>query len=88
MSDAKKSGIKDAVFGLPRKAVKAEVEQAIGEPDKATVRQNAYLPRAVHDQIREAAFTHRISQQEIFRQALDLWFQQEGLKDWNSLTKE
>jgi hypothetical protein len=85
MSEPKKSGIKDAVSSLPRKVVKAEVEQAMGDQEKATVRQTLYLPKPVHDQIREAAFAKRISQQEIFRQALDLWFEHEGLPDWTSL---
>lgn len=87
MSDAKQSSLKDAVAALPRKLVKAEIEQAIG-PEKATVRQTLYLPRAVHDQIRHAAFEKRIPQQEIFRRALDLWFEKEGLTDWASLERK
>ncbi len=85
MSELKQSTLKDTIGNLPRKLVKAEVEQAIGGPDKVAVRQTLYLPRAVHDQIRHAAFEKRIPQQEIFRRALDLWFQHEGLTDWVSL---
>jgi hypothetical protein len=85
MNDIKRSSIKDAVSSLPRKIVKAEIEQAMGEADKPVVRQTLYLPKAVHDQLREAAFAKRISQQEIFRQALDLWFDSEGLPAWSSL---
>ncbi len=80
------TGIKGAVARLPQRVVKAEIEQAIGD-EKAKVRQTLYLPRAVHDQIRDAAHEKRISQQEIFRQALDLWFAQDGLASWDELTK-
>ncbi len=79
----KKSSIAGAVAGLPKKAP-LEIESVITE-EKASVRQTLYLPRRVHDQIRDAAHEKRISQQEIFRQALDMWFAQEGLASWDEL---
>ena len=80
----KKSGITGAVAGLPKKA--AHEAEPIVEEEKASVRQTLYLPKAVHDQIRDAAHAKRCSQQELFRQALDLWFSQEGLPSWKDLT--
>jgi hypothetical protein len=56
------------------------------DEDKIFVRQTLYLPKAVHDQIRDAAHAKRCSQQEIFRQALELWFSREGLASWEELT--
>lgn len=60
----KKSSIAGAVAGLPKKPAR-DVEAIIPE-EKASVRQTLYLPRRVHDQIRDAAHEKRISQQEIF----------------------
>ena len=56
--------------------------------DKGTVRQSFYLPRPVHEVLREQAFQRRISQQEIFRQALDLWLAREGLRSWSALADD
>jgi hypothetical protein len=80
----KKSNLAGAVAGLPKKAPH-EAESVVPE-EKTSVRQTLYLPKAVHDQIREAAHANRVSQQEIFRQALDLWFSREGLASWEELT--
>jgi hypothetical protein len=79
----KNPSIAGAVAGLPKKTVR-ELDAVITE-EKASVRQTLYLPKAVHDQIRDAAHEKRISQQEIFRQALDMWFEQEGLASWDEL---
>lgn len=79
----KKSGIGSAVARLPKKPGPADVVEAEEKPEK---RQTLYLPNPVHDQIRDAAHAKRISQQEIFRRALDLWFAQEGLASWKELT--
>jgi hypothetical protein len=81
---AKETNIAGAVAGLPKK-VAQETAQIVPE-EKSSVRQTLYLPKAVHDQIRDAAHAKRISQQEIFRQALDLWFVQEGIASWEALT--
>ncbi len=78
-----KSSIAGAVAGLPKRpALEAE---PVAPEEKASVRQTLYLPKRVHDQIRDAAHAKRISQQEIFRQALDLWFSREGLASWDEL---
>lgn len=51
-------------------------------------RQTLYLPFGVHDQLRDIAHDKRISQQEVFRRALDLYFAQEGLPNWDEAKKK
>jgi len=82
----KKTNISTAVAGLPKRHTADDLQAAIPE-EKASVRQTLYLPKAVHDQIRDAAHARRFSQQELFRQALDLWFEREGLASWEELTR-
>jgi len=48
-------------------------------------RQTLYLPPAVHEQLRLLAFNRRESQQELFRQGLNLLFAREGLPSWEEL---
>jgi hypothetical protein len=52
---------------------------------KGKVRQTLHLPPAVHQQLRELAFRKRVSQQELFRRALDLLFKDEKVKLWDEL---
>jgi hypothetical protein len=78
-----KLSIDGAIKGLPKKA---EQEAAPIEPEeKTTIRQVIYMPRRVHDQVRELAFTKRCSQQELFRRAMDKLFAEEGLASWDEL---
>ena len=48
-------------------------------------RQTLYLPPVVHEQLRLLAFQRKLSQQELFRQGLDLLFAREGLPSWEEL---
>jgi hypothetical protein len=48
-------------------------------------RQTLYLPPAVHEQLRQLAFNRRESQQELFRQSLNLLFAREGLPSWEEI---
>jgi hypothetical protein len=59
-----------------------------GERDETkVVGQNLRLPLGVHQQLRKAAFDREIPMQEIYRQALNLWFAKEGLRSWEEATK-
>lgn len=78
-----KLSIDGAIKGLPKKA-EPEAAQIEAE-EKNVVRQVMYMPRRVHDQIRELAFTKRCSQQELFRRAMDMLFAEEGLASWDEL---
>ncbi len=78
-----KLSIDGAIKGLPKKiepeAAPVEVEE------KPVVRQVMYMPKRVHDQIRELAFNKRCSQQELFRRAMNMLFSEEGLASWDEL---
>jgi hypothetical protein len=52
---------------------------------KDKVRQTLHLPVAVHEQLRELAFRKRMSQQKLFKLALDLLFKAEQAKSWDEL---
>lgn len=77
-------GMRAAVGTLPRRRVEPEVEEAL-QDHKDLKRQTLYLPFAVHDQLRDLAHVKRISQQELFRRALDMLFESEGLRSWDEL---
>ena len=51
-------------------------------------RQTLYLPPTVHEQLRLLAFQRKLSQQELFRQGLDLLFAREGLPSWEELEQK
>ena len=51
-------------------------------------RQTLYLPPAVHEQLRLLAFNRKTSQQELFRQSLNLLFAREGLASWEELEEQ
>jgi hypothetical protein len=40
------------------------------------------------EQLRQLAFNRKISQQELFRQSLNLLFAREGLSSWEGLEEE
>ena len=56
--------------------------------EKDVVRGSITLPRAIHEALRDATFERRITYQEVYKQALDLWLQREGLPSWKTLTGE
>ena len=53
---------------------------------QATVQQTLYLPPAVHDQLRELAFSERVKMHGIIMEGLDAVFRQRGLKSIEALT--
>src|SRR5215475_8902439 len=78
------TGLKNTVSALPKRRAAEPVEsEPVDQSGNKVKRQTLYLPFGVHDQLREAAFSKRISQQEIVRAALDLWFAQEGMPSWD-----
>jgi hypothetical protein len=52
------------------------------------IQQTVYLPPAVHEQLRELAFTERVKMHAILMEGLDLVFQARGLKSIADLTRE
>ena len=53
---------------------------------EATIQQTLYLPPAVHDQLRELAFSERVKMHTLIMEGLDAVFRQRGLKPIESLT--
>jgi hypothetical protein len=82
-----KMSIEGAVKGLPKKP-EAEQSGPLPKEERDVIRQTFYMPRGVHDQIRELAFKERCSQQELFRRGMNLLFKQEGLASWEELKRE
>jgi hypothetical protein len=77
--------IRDAVKSL-QSAVKERIAAAEPKGDPRGMRkQTLYLPPAVHEQLRLLAFTRKTSQQELFRQSLNMLFEREGLPSWEKL---
>ena len=52
-----------------------------------TIQQTVYLPPAVHDQLRELAFSERVKMHTILMEGLDLVFKARGLKPLSELTR-
>ena len=50
-----------------------------------TVQQTVYLPPAVHDQLRELAFSERVKMHALLMEGLDLVFKARGLKPLTEL---
>jgi len=59
------------------KVIEATSKRKKGDPDEP-VRQTFFLPRPVHRRLREICLDKGISQQDIFRAALDLYLTREG----------
>jgi hypothetical protein len=73
------SGMRAAVKSLQSTvADKVASEEPKGDA-RGMRRQTLYLPPAVHEQLRLLAFNRRESQQELFRQSLNLLFDSDGL---------
>ena len=53
---------------------------------EATIQQTVYLPPAVHDQLRELAFSERVKMHTIIMEGLDAVFRARGLKSIEELT--
>jgi len=52
----------------------------------ATVQQTVYLPPAVHDQLRELAFSERVKMHTLIMEGLDAVFRARGMKSIAALT--
>jgi len=52
----------------------------------ATVQQTVYLPPAVHDQLRELAFSERVKMHALIMEGLDAVFRARGMKPIGVLT--
>ena len=63
--------------GEAPKEIEAVSKRKKGDPDEP-VRQTFFLPRPVHRRLREICLDKGISQQDIFRAALDLYLTREG----------
>ena len=62
--------------------------EAVDESGNTLKRQTLYLPFGVHDQLRDIAHANRISQQQIFRDALDLYFTSHGYPSWDEAKRK
>lgn len=85
---AKVGGMRATISSLPKLTADEPKPSRMDEDGRDLKRQTLYLPLGVHDQLREAAFSKRISMQKIVRQALDMWFADEGLPSWDEAKKQ
>jgi len=53
----------------------------------ATIQQTVYLPPAVHDQLRELAFSERVKMHALIMEGLDAVFRARGMKSIADLTR-
>ena len=53
---------------------------------EATIQQTVYLPPAVHDQLRELAFSERVKMHTLIMEGLDAVFRARGMKSIAELT--
>ncbi len=53
---------------------------------EATIQQTVYLPPAVHDQLRELAFSERVKMHTLIMEGLDAVFRARGMKPIEDLT--
>ncbi len=86
-----KSGMKQVVGQLPKRGTeepKAPPPPQDDKDEKDLKRQTLYLPLGVHDQLRAAAYTKRISMQAIIREALDMWFRDKGMALWDEAKRK
>jgi len=74
-----------AVKSLQRAVADTIAEEEPKGDSRGMRRQTLYLPPAVHEQLRLLAFNRRESQQELFRQGLNLLFAREGMPSWEEL---
>ena len=80
----------------PRRTVLSGLVTPLREPEAeepkpvanrpTTVQQTVYLPPAVHDQLRELAFSERVKMHALLMEGLDLVFKARGLKSLAELT--
>ena len=86
----------DALISAPEtsaprrsKASSSVAEPEVSDGDKAQiVRQTAYLPEPVYDQLRTLAFEERCKMHDYLLEGLDLVFKKRGLKSIAQLTEK
>jgi hypothetical protein len=84
----KKTGsesMREAVKSLKRTVADTIASEEPKGDARGMRRQTLYLPPVVHEQLRLLAFQRKLSQQELFRQGLNLLFAREGLPSWEDL---
>ena len=87
----KKTGsesMREAVKSLKRTVADTIASEEPKGDARGMRRQTLYLPPAVHEQLRLLAFQRKLSQQELFRQGLNLLFAREGLPSWEELEEK
>jgi hypothetical protein len=95
MSKQRKRTPLDAVLNDAAETVSAPASAEVVEleanpkekPRKEVVTTSLYLPRAVHRQVRELAFTEDSKPHALYLEALELLFKQRGLKSISELTE-
>jgi hypothetical protein len=80
--------MRDAVKSLKRTVADTIAAKEPKGDARGMRRQTLYLPPAVHEQLRHLAFNRKESQQELFRQGLNLLFAREGLPSWEELEEK
>ena len=84
MSKPRRTVLSGLVRPLPDEP-EAEVPKLLPKRPR-TVQQTVYLPPAVHDQLRELAFSERVKMHALLMEGLDLVFKARGLKPLADLT--
>ena len=88
---AKKRTSLDTLTLQPEEPQKALVEKlpkaASVEPEKTTIKQTAYLPQPVHEQLRRLAFEERAKMHDYLMEGLDLVFARRGLPSIKELKR-
>jgi hypothetical protein len=79
--------MRSVASSLPKRVIETAAE-TVDESGNTLKRQTLYLPFGVHDQLRDIAHTNRISQQQIFRDALDLYFTSNGYPSWDEAKRK
>ena len=82
------ASMRDAVKSLKRTVADTIAKTEPKGDARGMRRQTLYLPPAVHEQLRHIAFNRKESQQELFRQGLNLLFAREGLPSWEELEQK
>jgi hypothetical protein len=70
----------------PQEPQPPDPERSAARRRPRTIQQTVYLPPAVHDQLRELAFSERVKMHSILMEGLDLVFRARGLKRLDELT--
>lgn len=96
MSKLRRTILSDIVTPIRKEPVMAEAAatESLAEiPQRrrnatreTTVQQTVYLPPAVHEQLRELAFSERVKMHALLMEGLDSVFRSRGLKTINDLT--